>query len=145
MPSQTFQHSATTHVTIEEIWERLNQPATWEAVPGVDRVYDPIVDANGALRGFDFDSMVGGKTYSGKASPAGREMNKLIAWDIRTAELTGQVMVALSQIGDGTRVYVRLHVGSAGMLGSLFFPIIASAIGGGFNQTVEEFVEILAA
>ncbi len=144
MPSQTFQHSATTHVTLEEIWEKLNQPTTWEAVPGVDRVYDPIVDANGDLRGFDFDSVVGGKTYSGKASPAGREANKLIAWDIRTSELSGQVMVALSPIGDGARVYIRLHVESAGMLGGLFFPIIASAIGGSFHQTVEEFVEVLA-
>jgi hypothetical protein len=26
------------------------------------------------------------------------------------------------------------------MLGSLFFPVIASAIGGGFSATVEEFV-----
>jgi len=144
VPSQTFQHSATTHITIEEIWEKLNQPGTWEAVPGVDRVFDPVVDATGELRGFEFESVVGGKTYSGKASPAGREENKLIAWDISTSELSGQVVVGVSPIGDGARVYVRLHVESAGMLGGLFFPIITSAIGSGFHDTVEDFVEVLA-
>lgn len=145
VPSQTFQHSSTTHASIAHIWSKFDDPQTWEAVPGVDRVIDPEFDASGTLRRFEFESLVGGKTYRGKASPAGREENKLIAWDIATSELTGKVMVALSQIGDGTRVYVRLHVAGAGMLGGLFFPVIASAIGNGFHETVEDFVVTLSA
>jgi hypothetical protein len=144
VPRQTFQHSSTTHAPIEDIWVGLNQPASWESVPGVDRVLEPVVDPDGQLRGFDFETVVGGKTYRGKATPAGREERKLIAWEIRTSELEGQVMVALSAIGDGTRVYVRLHVASAGLLGGLFFPVISSAIGSGFHVTVEDFVEVLA-
>jgi hypothetical protein len=142
--SQTFQHSATTHVTIDHIWSRLNEPATWEDIPGVDRVLDPVFDSDGNLRGFDFETNVGGKTYRGVATPAGREDRRLVAWDVRTSELEGTVMVALSPIGDGTRVYVRLHVMSAGLLGGLFFPVVAGAIGGGFHATVDHFVEVLA-
>jgi hypothetical protein len=125
------------------VWRALDDPVTWESVPGVDRVVDPIVDHAGRLRGFGFESVVAGKTYRGEATPAGREDQKLIAWDIRTSELRGRVMVALSGLGEGTRVYVSLHVEGTGMLGSLFFPVISSAIGGGFHETVEEVVRIL--
>jgi hypothetical protein len=128
---------------IEEVWRALDHPHSWESVPGVDRVIDPIVDASGHLRGFSFESNVGGKTYRGEATPAGREDEKLVAWDIRTSELRGRVMVALSQVGEGTRVYVRLHVEGTGMLGALFFPVISSAIGSSYHGTVEEFVRVL--
>jgi hypothetical protein len=143
VPSHTFPHSATTGAGIDTVWKALDEPLTWESVPGVDRVVDPVVDHAGRLRGFGFESIVAGKTYRGEATPAGREEEKLMAWDIRTSELKGRVMVALSAIGDGTRVYVSLHVEGTGMLGSLFFPVISSAIGGGFHATVDEFVRIL--
>jgi len=143
VPSRTFQHSATTHATTEEVWQALDLPHTWESIPGVDRVLDPIVDHEARLRGFSFESIVGGKTYRGEATPAGREEEKLIAWDIRTSELKGRVIVALSPVGEGTRVYVSLHVEGFGMLGSLFFPVISSAIGGSYHETVDEFVSVL--
>lgn len=143
MPRQTFQHSAATPTSIDFVWPALDRPATWESVPGVDRVIDPIVDGTGRLHGFAFESVVGGKTYRGEASPAGREEGKMMAWDLGTSELKGRVTVALSPYGDGTRVYIRLDVEGVGMLGSVFFPVIASAIGGGFHETVEDFVLLL--
>jgi hypothetical protein len=48
--------------------------------------------------------------------------------------------VGLIPDGTGTRVDVHLEVEGVGILGSLFFPVIASAIGSGFAETVEEFV-----
>lgn len=141
MPNQTFQHASTTPATIASVWTALDQPHTWEAVPGVDRVLDPIVDPLGRLEGFSFESSVGGRRYRGEATPAGREEERLIAWDIRTSEITGKVTVGLSPSDDGTRVYVSLHIEGTGVLGSLFFPVIATAIGGGFTGTVEDFVD----
>ena len=140
MPSQTFQHAATTPASTSSVWTALDLPLTWESVPGVDRVIDPVVDQFGRLRGFQFESAVGGKSYRGQATPAGREEQRLMAWDIRTPEIEGTVTVGLSPSNPGTRVYVSLHVEGTGVLGSLFFPIIASAIGGGFIGTVEDFV-----
>ncbi|MGH8914366.1 MAG: SRPBCC family protein [Acidimicrobiia bacterium] len=145
MPSQTFQHAASTPAAIGTVWKMLDEPRTWEAVPGVDRVVDPVVDAWGRLQGFSFDSKVGGKTHRGRADPAGREEQRLMAWDITTSEMKGKVAVGLSPADRGTRVYVRLDVDGVGMLGSLFFPVIATAIGAGFADTVDDFVESLGA
>jgi len=140
MPGQTFQHAAVTPLPLSNVWESLDEPATWEAIPGVDRVIDPVVDAAGRLRGFSFESDVGGRKYLGKATPARREEGRLIAWNIDSSEIRGKVAIEIGPDDQGTKVEVRLDAEGAGMLGSLFFPVIASAIGGGFAATVEEFV-----
>ena len=140
MSGKTFQHAAVTSASISDVWESLDEPATWEAIPGVDRVIDPVVDANGRLRGFSFESDVGGRKYLGEAKPARREEGRLMAWDIDSSEIKGKVAIEIGLENDGTNVQVRLDVEGAGMLGSLFFPVIASAIGSGFAGTVEEFV-----
>ncbi len=140
MSGKTFQHAAVTSASVSDVWKSLDEPATWEAIPGVDRVIDPVVDANGRLRGFSFESDVGGRKYLGKAAPALRAEGRLMAWDIDSSEIKGKVAIEIGPQDDGTNVRVRLEVEGAGMLGSLFFPVIASAIGSGFAATVEEFV-----
>ena len=140
MPGKTFQHAAVTSASVSDVWKSLDEPATWEAIPGVDRVIDPVVDADGRLRRFSFESDVGGRKYLGEATPARREEGRLMAWDIDSSEIKGKVAIEIGPANDGTNVQVRLDVEGAGMLGSLFFPVIASAIGGGFAATVEEFV-----
>ena len=140
MAGQSFHHAATTSLELSQVWESLDEPHTWEAIPGVDRVFDPTMGPDGRLRGFSFESDVGGRKYVGKATPAGRDEGRLMAWNIDSSEIKGKVSIELAPNGDGTRVGVRLDVEGAGMLGSLFFPVIASAIGSGFATTVEEFV-----
>jgi carbon monoxide dehydrogenase subunit G len=140
MPGKTFQHTAVASASVSDVWKSLDEPATWEAIPGVDRVIDPVVDADGRLRGFSFESDVGGRKYLGEATPARREEGRLMAWDIDSSEVKGKVAIEIGPQDDGTNVQVRLDVEGAGMLGSLFFPVIASAIGSGFAATVEEFV-----
>jgi carbon monoxide dehydrogenase subunit G len=140
MPGQSFVHAAVTSASVSDVWKSLDQPTTWEAIPGVNRVIDPIVDSVGRLRGFSFESDVGGRKYVGKATPARREEGRLIAWDIDSSEIKGKVAIEIGPEDQGTNVQVRLDVEGAGMLGSLFFPVIASAIGSGFAATVEEFV-----
>lgn len=140
MPDQAFQHSVTTSTGVDTVWKALDQPATWEAIPGVDRVTDPLIDDAGRLQGFAFESFVGGKRYVGQASPAGREEGGLMAWDIVTSEIRGRVTVDLEPVDEGTRVGVGLRVEGVGLMGSLFFPVIASAIGSGYAATVEQFV-----
>ena len=140
MAGQSFHHAAMTSLESSRVWESLDEPRTWEAIPGVDRVFDPIVDPDGHLRGFSFESDVGGRTYVGKATPAGRAEGHMMAWNIDSSEIKGKVSIELAPNVQGTKVQVRLDVEGAGMLGSLFFPVIAAAIGSGFSTTVEEFV-----
>ena len=140
MPGQRFQHSEDTPRTPAEVWKSLDEPATWEAIPGVDRVIDPVMGSDGRLQRFSFESDIGGRKYVGEATPAGRDEGRRIAWDIDSSEIKGKIAIHLEPQGQGTRVKVELQVEGAGMLGSLFFPVIASAIGSGFPATVEEFV-----
>jgi hypothetical protein len=144
VPTQTFTHEALTPASAGEVWAALQLPTTWEAIPGVDRVVNPVVDEAGALRGFEFQSVAGGRPYVGKASPSGRIEEQLMSWDISTSELKGALSVEIGAAESGTSVAVTLAIQSVGMLSSMFFPIIASALGSGFPRAVEEFASGLS-
>lgn len=139
MPSQRFTHQSTTSAPIAEVWAALDQPETWEAIGAVDRVFDPVIDEEGRLRGFSFDTIAAGKRYIGDATPHERVEERRMTWRIRNSEVRGLTSVSLEPEGIGTRIAVSLDVESVGLLSSMFFPIIASAIGNGLPQAVEEF------
>lgn len=142
--SETFKHSAVTDAPPHEVWEALDRPATWEAIPGIDRVTDPVLDSGGRLRGFSFETVAGGRRYRGVASPAERVEGQAIAWTVDSAEMQGTIRVGLTPVGGRTSVEVTVEVGSAGLLSSLFFPVIAGAIGRGLPGAVERFAKGLS-
>jgi hypothetical protein len=122
----------------------LNEPRSWESISGVDRILDSIVDQEGQLRGFSFESVAAGKKYLGRATPAGREPERMLAWDIETSEIRGRIIVSLAGAGEGTRVDVTLRMESVGVLSSVFFPVITAAIEDGFPRSVDEFAAHLS-
>ena len=139
VPAQSFTHTSHSDANAEDLWKALNQPATWEAIGGVDRVFDPIVDDNGDLRGFSFATVVAGKPYEGRARPREREEPRLISWDIANSEIRGVTRVVLSPNASGTGITVTLEMESVGLLSRVFFPVIASAVGNGLPDAVESF------
>ena len=139
MPSQTFTHEATTSAAPDQVWQALDRPDTWQAIGGVDRIFDPSLDSEGRLRGFSFETTAAGRTYVGEATPHERVEGETMAWRISNAEVSGLTRVSLTQSDRGTTISVSLHVESTGFLSSMFFPVIAGAIGGGLPRTVEEF------
>jgi len=144
VPSRTFQHAAVADAPIVTVWGALNDPKSWESVPGVDRILESVIDQEGQLQRFTFESLAAGKRFLGRANPAGRELEKMMAWDIETSEILGLVIVRLRAIDDATRVDVSLRMESVGVLSSVFFPVIASAIGDGFPKTVQDFANGLS-
>jgi hypothetical protein len=140
MPGQTFEHSATSGKEVDAVWARLDEPSTWEGVPGVDRVIEPKIDEAGRLQGFRFETRIGGAVYRARATPAGREESRMMAWAIDSPEVQGKITVELAPNEQGTRVDVALDAEGAGLLGSILFPVISAAIGNGFAGTVEDFV-----
>lgn len=140
MPSQTFTHTSTTGASLAKVWAALDIPGTWEAIGGVDRVFDPKVDGEGHLQGFSFDTVAGGKRYIGTATPHERIEGRLMAWYVQTSEVSGVITVSLNTKDGSTAVTVTLQVESVGVLSSMFFPLVASAIGGGLPRAVEGFV-----
>ena len=141
MASETFNHSAIAAAARTEVWVTLQKPETWEGIGGVDNVHDPVVDPDGSLQGFSFESAIGGNVYLGQAQPGRREEGRSMAWNIETSDIAGTVTVTLEDESAGTRVDVTLEVESRGMLAAAFFPIISSTIGNGFPATVEAFAE----
>ncbi len=139
VPSQTFAHSAVASASIDDVWQSLDDPVTWESIGGVDRVYDPVIDAAGQLRGFSFDSVVAGKKYVGRASPYQRQDLRLMSWHVENSEIRGVTTVELANAQPGTTVTVTLQVESAGFMSGMFFPIIANAIGNGLPAAVDSF------
>ncbi len=139
MPTETFSHTAITLATRSEVWKALDKPETWEGIGGVDRVIAPVIDQDGRLRGFSFETVVAGKIYLGKATPKAREESRLMAWNIENSEVRGVTTVQLTDDGPGTRVEVTLEVEGVGMFASMFFPVIAKTIGSGLPRTVNEF------
>ncbi|MEA1903286.1 MAG: hypothetical protein U9N56_07155 [Actinomycetota bacterium] len=143
MPRDSFVHAATTTASRPDVWAALQEPQTWEGIGGVDRVYNPVVDSDGQLRGFDFDTVVAGKPYVGKATPHNREEGRTMAWNIENSEIRGITQIELSDHQGGTEVTVSLEVESKGLLSTIFFGAITKTIGSGLPRTVEEFARSL--
>lgn len=139
MPSQTFSHAATANTSVRAVWEALDRPDTWEAIGGVDRVFDPVIDAEGRLRGFSFETVAGGRRHLGSAAPTDRVEGQVIAWRIESSEVRGGIRVELEAAEGGARIEVTLDIESAGVLSSMFFPVIAGAIRRELPNAVEDF------
>ena len=139
MPKETFSHTALTRAARTEVWKALDKPETWEGIGGVDKVIAPVIDKDGRLRGFSFETAVAGKIYLGKATSKARQESRLMAWNIENSEVRGVTTVQLSDDGPGTRVQVTLEVESVGMFASMFFPVIANESGSGLPESVDAF------
>jgi carbon monoxide dehydrogenase subunit G len=139
VPGQTFTANASTAASVPTVWERLQVPATWEGISGVDSVFEPRHDEEGQLAGFKFLSTAAGRQYVGVARSGPRVHESSLTWDIATSEIKGWVRVDLQPLEAGTRVEVTMHVESVSMMASFGFPFIASAIANGFQQTVDNF------
>ncbi|HET9259481.1 MAG TPA: SRPBCC family protein [Acidimicrobiia bacterium] len=139
MPRQTFSHTSVAPASRDAVWASLDRPKTWEAISGIDRVFDSSVDHEGRLQGFSFDTEVAGRRYRGVATPGRRVEGSAMAWNVRNSEIKGVIDVALSEVADGTEVKVTLDVESASFMSAMFFPVIAGAIGNGLPDAVEVF------
>lgn len=117
----------------------MDRPETWEGIGGVDRVFDADLDPEGRLRGFSFDTVAAGRKYVGAARTRERVEGQRIAWDISNSEVKGSIVVDLEPAGLGTAVAVTLQVESVGLMSSMFFPVIAAAIGNGLPSSVDDF------
>jgi hypothetical protein len=139
VPRETFSHSSTTTASRSEVWSALDLPPTWEGIGGVDRVINPVIDDEGRLRGFAFETVVAGVKYLGQATQSTREEEREMVMNIANSEIRGAIRIDLSDASDGTLIQVTLDIESTGMLSAMFFPVIARSIGNGLPRAIEEF------
>lgn len=133
MPSESFRHSVAITVDLGQAWQSLQDPDTWAAIGGVDRVFDVRTNPDGTLAGYRFEAQAGGRSFAGEARAVESRPGELMTLQIDSPELAGVIEVRLT---DG-RLDVGLDLRSVGLLASLFFPVIGGALRAGFPRQVE--------
>ena len=142
MPSQSFSARSKTVSSPPEVWARLQVPATWEAISGVEAVENAEYDGS-ELVGFTFHSTAGGRRYEGTAKPGQRAQNETLEWLIATSEIKGSVQVDIEPSPPGSDIVVSMRVESVSMMATFGFPLIAAAIASGFQEAADEFASRL--
>lgn len=132
----SFDHQALAAAPPEAVWRRLQDPETWATVAGVDTTSEHVHHGD-RLTAFRFTTSVGGMTYRGTARVTEALITQRMTLTISTNELTGTITVALEERAPGTALMVGMRVEPVGMLGSVMFPAVRSAVSDGFTDSVE--------
>jgi carbon monoxide dehydrogenase subunit G len=139
MPTERFAYTTDTGSPPGRVWEGLQDPETWAAVGGVDQVFDAAFDHAG-LAGYRFYATAGGRRHEGRAHRLAHNRPREMAMEIETPELSGVIDITIEPMGDGSRLHVELVIKSRGFFSTMFFPVIAAAIGTGLGRNVEAFL-----
>ncbi len=139
MPRASFSHSVSLRRPIEAVWTALQSDATWAGIGPVDEVWGAAHTADGSLDSFQWSAHVGPTKYKGTAVVAIADPPHHMKLNLDSVEqLTGS-LIADVENGDEPQLTVTLEVVSKGAMASLFFPIIAEAVGRGLPTQVEQF------
>lgn len=136
MPTATFRHQARAAADATSVWERLQNPATWGDVAGIDSTSDHVFDGD-HLTGFRFTATVAAVPYRGTARVTESTPGRSMSLSIRSSELHGTITVHLSGAGDATDLAVTMTMQPAGFVGPVVFPLVTRAVENGFASSVE--------
>lgn len=136
MPPTSFHHHAVTTAPLRRVWDRLQDPAVWASVAGVDGTSGHT--HNGAsLTGFRFNATVAGVPYRGTARVTESTAAESMTLAIRSSEVQGIITVDLEEETWGTRLDVRIMLRPSGIIGPVVFGVISRAVEEGFGPSVE--------
>ena len=145
MPKARFSHRAYTVHSLDEVWERLQRVETWANIGPVEEVWSAVHGEDGSLRSYRWSAHVGPTRYKGTATVVAAEKGRLMTLDLDGAEVTGVLTTTILPNGHRTSVAVTLEIASNGTLSSLFFPLVAQAVGKSLPDQVDRFVAALDA
>ena len=144
MPSASFEHAVKISQPRTVIWDALQDPDTWTRIGPVQKVWDPTLDDDGVLLGYQWSTSIGGKTYEGTATTVEHAVPSRYVLDLDGGEMGGLISTDIGDEGDdGTDVNVNIELRSQGIMSSLFFPAIKKAVGDGFPDQVEDLARYL--
>ncbi len=144
MPSATFEETAQIDRAPSAVWDALQEPTVWASVGPVQKVWDPEFD-EGVLTGFKWSTNIGSKEYKGVGTALEHDRPDHYVLDLDAGEMAGTITTDLTDGNPGgTNIVVSIKIRSKGMLSSMFFPAIKSAIGSGFPQQVQDMVALIA-
>lgn len=145
MPSETFEHTATTPASAAEIWARLQDADTWAGIGPVDEVWDAETAGDGSLVRYRWAATAGMKRFEGRAKVVEARADQHLRMALTSSEMEGSIAVTLEPAGTGTAVHVEMTAASKGFLSSMFWSVVREAIARGLPAQVDEFVANLTA
>lgn len=143
MPEAAFHHRALTLASHEVVWVRLQDPAVWATVAGVDTTSDH-AHCDDLLTEFRFTTSIAGVPYRGTARVTEARHHETMTLAVQTNEVLGAIVVALTAGDPGTALDVALRMRPAGIMGSMIFPVVAAAVREGFSESVDRFAAEMA-
>jgi carbon monoxide dehydrogenase subunit G len=134
-----FTHTVHLNASPERAWAVLQEPETWGAIGGVQRVFDASHHPDGTLRSYRFLAEAGKKPYEGSASTIEADAPSFMVVTVDTAEIEGTITTELTPSNPhGTDMTVSLKIRARGILAIMFLPLVSKAIGSGFGRQIDE-------
>ena len=138
MPRGSFSHTVAVPAQPQEVWERFQEPDTWQGIGPIDDIADVRVEGE-RLISFTWNTHVGPTRYRGKSSMIENHPPDRVVMRLDSNEMIGRLTVALTAVDASTQVEVTLDYATKGTMASLFFPVISQAIESGLGTQVDEF------
>jgi carbon monoxide dehydrogenase subunit G len=138
MPRGSFSHRIDVPAPASEVWERFQEPRTWQGIGPIDEIRDVEVDGD-RLVAFTWSTHVGPSRYRGRSTIVENVPGKRVVMRLDSTEMGGALAVDLLDDSGATSVDVSLQVVTRGPMSSLFFPIISEAITRGLPAQVDAF------
>jgi hypothetical protein len=135
MAAASFSHRARVHASPQVVWDRLQQPDAWAQIGPIDEVWDAEVSPSAGLTTFRWSTRAAGRRYEGTASTSHAVPGKLMVVDLITSEVQGSVTVTI----EDAAIEVDMSLRPVGLLASVFFSVVADAVGGGLAGHVDQF------
>lgn len=142
MPETAFRHQAIVPAPPAAVWARLQDPDTWATVAAVDATSAHRHEGD-RLEGFRFTTSIGRARYEGEARVTQARKEEAMTLSIRSTELTGDIRISLRRDDPGTELDVEMWMRPAGILGTMVFPMVTSAVSNGFEESVERLAAAL--
>jgi len=145
VPSASFTHQSTAQAKKADVWNSLQDAATWANIGPVENVHDAVHNGDGHLDSFRWSTTVAARRYPGTAVVAAAEPERRMLLALDAREVVGALEARLEANGDGTTIVtVTLEVQSRGTLSTMFFPVVSEAIAKGLPAQVERFASSLS-
>lgn len=138
MASGRFTHTVTVAADPPAIWSALQRAETWAGIGPIDEVRDARHDAGGALRSYRWSADAAGRRWEGTATTTEAIPSERMTMALETTEMRGTITVSV-QAGGPSAVTVTLDAETTGMLATLFWGVISTAIKHGLPGQVEGF------
>ncbi|HSG79232.1 MAG TPA: SRPBCC family protein [Acidimicrobiia bacterium] len=139
MPSGTFSHAVVVRARPADVWTRLQDAETWSGIGPIDDVWDATHGDDGVISGYRWSATAAGRSWKGTARTTEAVPEERLTLTLTSSEVRGTLTTKVSPTGEGSHLTVTLKVETVGMLSTLFWGVVRTAMEHGLPKQVEDF------